>query len=134
MSFSPFNRKKEKPSHIKGSGLDSTDEKSRLNVQLEEIKKQRQELQARADEALRQVEEIPKQIEERKRRERKRVHERALNHKTVRGLGKPIYKIPSVVAGRKLTRGQQRSMITKFLILCSVLAVLILLLWKVAPV
>ena len=98
---------------------------------MEAVKRQRQEILAKAEEARRKVEDIPKQIAERKRREQKLIHERAQNHKTIRDLGKPTYRIPSVVT-RKMTRGQERSMTTKLLILCAVLGVMLLILWKAA--
>ncbi len=133
MAFFPFNRKPEKRSPKTSSNFEATYGKSQLTLQLDEIKRQRQDLLCKTEEAQRRVEDIPKQIAERKRREVERIHERAQNHKTVRGLGEPTYRISSVVANRKMTRGQHRSMATKFLILCAVLAVLLLILWKAVP-
>lgn len=131
MAFFPFNRKQPKRAPKASSNLGATDEKSQLTLELDEIKKQREELLRRTEEAQRKVEEIPKKIAERKRREVERIHERAQNHKTVRGLGKPTYRISSVVT-RKHSRAEQRSMAKKLLILCAVLGVLLLLLWKTA--
>ena len=133
MAFFPFNRKPEKRSFKTSSNFEDAGGKSQLMLQLDEIKKQREELLRKTQEAQRKVEDIPKQIAERKRREVERIHERAQNHKTVRGLGKPTYRISSVVANRKMSRGQHRCMATKFLILCAVLAVLLLILWKAVP-
>ncbi|MCX8494466.1 MAG: hypothetical protein ORN23_09610 [Chthoniobacterales bacterium] len=131
MAFFPFNRKQTKRAPKASSNLEASDGKSQLTLQLEEVKRQRQELLRRTEEAQRKVEDIPKKIEERKRREVERIHERAQNHKTVRGLVKPTYRIPSVVT-RKHSRAEQRSMAKKFLILCAVLAVLLFFLWKAA--
>ena len=133
MAFFPFNRKPEKRSSKTSSNFEDAGGKSQLTLQLDEIKKQREELLRKTQEAQRKVEDIPKKIAERKRREVERIHERAQNHKTVRGLGEPTYRISSVVANRKMTRRQQRSMATKFLILCAVLAALLLILWKAVP-
>ena len=133
MAFFSFNRKQKKKPSKPVARAKTSDDKSQLTLQLEEVKRQRQELLRRTEEAQRKVEDIPKQIAERKRREVERIHERAQNHKTVRGLGAPTYRISSVVANRKMTRRQQRSMATKFLILCAVLAALLLILWKAVP-
>ena len=133
MAFFPFNRKQEKRALKPSRSPDSSDRKSQLTLDLEAVKRQRQEIIQKAEEAQRRVEDIPKQIADRKRREVERIHERAQNHKTVRGLGRTTYRIPSVVTNRKMTRRQQRSMATKFLILCAILAVLLLLLWKAVP-
>jgi len=131
MAFFPFNRKQKKKPSKPAARAKTSDDKSQLTLQLEEVKRQRQELLRRTEEAQRKVEDIPKKIAERKRREVERIHERAQNHKTVRGLGKPTYRIPSVVT-RKMTRGQERSMTTKLLILCAVLGVMLLILWRAA--
>ena len=129
MAFFPFNRKHKKRAPKSSPSLEPCDGKSQLTLELEAIKRQRQEILAKAEETRRRVEDIPKQIAERKRREQKLIHKRAQNHKTVRGLGKPTYRIPSVVT-RKMTRGQQRFMATKLLILCTVLSAMLLLLWR----
>jgi hypothetical protein len=131
MAFFPFHRKQKKMPAKPAARAKTSDDKSQLTLQLEEVKRQRQELLRRTEEAQRKVEDIPKKIAERKRREVERIHERAQNHKTVRGLGKPTYRISSVVT-RKHSLAEQRSMAKKFLILCAVLGVLLLLLWKAA--
>ena len=131
MAFFPFNRKQEKRSSKRSPAIDPSDGKSQLTLELEAVKRKRQEILAKTEETRRKVEDIPKQIAERKRREQKLIHERAQNHKTVRGLGKPTYRIPSVVT-RKMTRGQERSMTAKLLILCAVLGVMLLILWRAA--
>jgi hypothetical protein len=133
MAFFPFNRKPEKRLSKTSSNFEATDGRSHLTLQLEAVNRQRREILQKAEETRRTVEDIPKQIAERKRREVERIHERAQNHKTVRGLGEPPYRISSVVANRKMTRGQHRSMATKFLILCPVVAVLLLILWRAVP-
>jgi hypothetical protein len=131
MAFFLFNQKQHKQLFKPTSGVEATLGKSQLTLQLEEVKRQRQELLRRTEEAQKKVEDIPKKIAERKRREVERIQERAQNHKTVRGLGKPTYRISSVVT-RKHSLAEQRSMAKKLLILCAVLGVLLFFLWKAA--
>ena len=85
MAFFPFNRTQKKMPAKPIVRAKTSDDKSQLTLQLEEVKRQRQELLRRTEEAQRKVEDIPKKIAERKRREVERIHERAQNHKTLRG-------------------------------------------------
>ena len=129
MAFFPFRRtsgiRRKKSSKAKAG-----DEKSDLALKLDAIKRQEQKIREKADKAKRKVEDIPKILEERKRREQAVIRDRARNSKTLRGLDKHTYKLPATTASRRMTLGQQRAMLTRFLILCAALAILLVFLWR----
>lgn len=127
MAFFPFYRKKKlaKTPRTKDGG-----EKSQLNLELEAVRRHQKVILDKAEETRKKVENIPKLIEQRKRREQQIIKDRAKRSKTLRGLNKPAYRLPVSIPSGRITRRQQRSLVVKFLILCVVLGVLILLLWK----
>ncbi len=131
MAFFPFRRtsgiRRKKSSKAKAG-----DEKSELTLKLDAIKRQEQKIRDKADKAKRKVEDIPKILEERKRREQAVIRDRARNSKTLRGLDKHTYKLPATTASRRMTLGQQRAMLTRFLLLCAALAILLVFLWRAA--
>ncbi len=131
MAFFPFRRtsgiRRKKSSKAKAG-----DEKSELTLKLDAIKRQEQKIRDKADKAKRKVEDIPKILEERKRREQALIRDRARNSKTLRGLDKRTYKLPATTASRRMTLGQQRAMLTRFLLLCAALAILLVFLWRAA--
>lgn len=130
MVFSPFYRKKN-PGKIPrtNGGFD----KSQLNLELEAVKRQQKAILDKTEETRKKVENIPKLIEQRKRREQQIIKDRAKRSKTLRDLNKPAYRLPVSIPSGRITRKQQRSLAVKFLILCAVLGVLILLLWRAVP-
>ena len=130
MAFFPFYRKKKQaePPRTKAGG-----EKSQLNLELEAVKRQQKAILDKAEETRKKVENIPKLIELCKRREQQIIKDRAKRSKTLRGLNKPAYRLPVSIPSGRITRKQQRSLAVKFLILCAVLGVLILLLWRAVP-
>jgi len=129
MAFFPFKRQPRKKSSRETPVAKSDDARSQLALQLDAIKQQRQELHRMTQAAQQKVEDIPKLIAKRKLREKELIRERARKSKTLQ-LGRPTYRIPSVVTSAKMTRAQQRMMVTKLLILCAVLAVFLMILWR----
>jgi hypothetical protein len=132
MAFFPFSRKPQKKTPKTTSQGKANNQKSELELKLEAIRRREQEILEKAEQAKRQVEDIPKLLEERKRRERELIKDRARKSKTLRGLDKPSYRLPSVLAPQRMTRGQERAQFTRFLILCTALLGVLLLLWRAA--
>jgi len=128
MAFFPFRRTpgiRRKKSSKAATKAKAGDEKSELTLKLDAIKRQQQKIREKADKAKRKVEDIPKILEARKRREQAVIRDRARNSKTLRGLDKRTYKLPVATASRRMTLGQQRAMLTRFLILCPDIAILL---------
>jgi len=107
-------------------------EKSELELKLEAIRRREQEILEKAEQAKRTVEDIPKLLEERKRREQAMIKDRARKSKTLRGLDRPTYRLPVATTSQRMTRGQQRAQLTRFLLLCAALLVIIVVLWRAA--
>jgi hypothetical protein len=132
MAFFPFNRKSKKTTPKSAIRSEAQNKKSELTLKLEAVTLQSQEILEKTEEARRRVEDIPKLLEERKRREHALIKDRARNSKTLRGLDKSSYRLPSVLATRRMTRIQERAQFTRFLLLCAVLGGIMLLLWRTA--
>ena len=62
--------------------------------------------------------------------ERRRIKERAEKSPSIQGLDLPVHKLHVSPAGVKLTRAQQRVLLNRFLVLCTILAGMIFFLWK----
>lgn len=131
MAFFPFNRKKKQAKGV--PRINASVEKSQLNLELEAVNRKQREIHDKAEATRKKIENIPKLIEQRKRREQQIIKDRARKSKSLRGLDKQPYKLPSVVKTLKMSRREQRSMATKFLILIAVLGALLLLLWRSVP-
>ena len=139
MAFFPFRRapknttKKSSKATSKTSAKPNAGaEKSELELKLEAIRRREQEILEKAEQAKRQVEDIPKLLEERKRREQAMIKDRARKSKTLRGLDRPAYRLPVATTSQRMTRGQQRAQLTRFLLLCAALLVIIVVLWRAA--
>ena len=86
----------------------------------------------------RRVAELPKQIEERERKQREMIRIRAMSTVTYAdGVSKPQDKrhapLRRSAGSRRMTRPEQRTARLQFLMLCGVLAVILVLLWKSLP-
>ena len=132
MAFFPFNRTSKKTTPKPAIRSEAQNKKSELTRKLEAVTRQSQEILEKTEEARRRVEDIPRLLEERKRREQALIKDRARKSKTLRGLDKTSYRLPSVLATRRMTRSEERAQFTRFLILCAVLGGIMLLLWRTA--
>jgi len=112
------------------------DDRLRLEKDLEEIRKQEAELKKLEEEMKRKVEELPKKLAEQERRQRERIHKLAVLTATDH-VGRPRDKRHAPLhhgnGVRRMTLPEQRRARMQFLLLCAVLAVFLILLWKSLP-
>ena len=112
------------------------DDRLRLEKDLEEIRKQEAELKKLEEEMKRKVEELPKKLAEQERRQRERIHKLAVLTATDH-VGRPRDKRHAPLRHgngvRRMTLPEQRRARMQFLLLCAVLAVFLILLWKSLP-
>jgi hypothetical protein len=114
------------------------EDRTRLDRDLEELRRKEQELKALEEKMKRRVAELPKELEAKQRKQREMIHLRAVSTATYAdGLGKPLDKrhlTQRASSGpRRMTRPEERSARLQFLGLCAVLAVILILLWKSLP-
>ena len=86
----------------------------------------------------RRVAELPKEIEERERKQREKIRLRAMATATYAdGFNRPRDKryaaTRSATVSRRMTRPEQRSARAQFLLLCLILGVILILLWRSLP-
>jgi len=112
------------------------DDRLRLEKNLEEIRQQEIRLRKLEEEMKRKVEELPKKLEERARQQRERIHKLAVLTATDH-VGRPQDKRHAPLrqgnGKRRMTLPEQRRARIQFLMLCAVLAVFLILLWKSLP-
>ena len=109
------------------------EDRTRLNRELEEIRRQEMVLRKKHEEIQRRAAELPKKLEERKRKLEEMIKLRAVSTVTMTdGFGRPRAKRSNTVKGR-MTLPEQRSARIQFLLLCAVLLVILGLLWKSLP-
>jgi hypothetical protein len=112
------------------------EDRLRLERDLEEIRQQELQLRKLEEEMKRKVEELPKKIAERERKQRERIHKLAVLTATDH-VGHPRDKrhapLRQANGPRRMTRPEQRRARMQFLVLCAVLAVFLVLLWKSLP-
>lgn len=111
---------------------------TRLDRDLEELRRKEQELKVLEEKMKRRVAELPKELEEKQRKQREMIRLRALATATYAdGLGKPLDKRHTAQrrskGSHRMTRPEERSARLQFLALCAVLAVILILLWKSLP-
>jgi hypothetical protein len=109
-----------------------------LSRELEEIQRRELEIKKAQEEAQRRVTELPKEIEKREQKQREKIKLRAMAQTTTMdGFSSPRDKRHSVMrrgnSVRRLTRTEQRSARFQFLLLCLILGVILVLLWKSLP-
>jgi len=135
---SPLSRRVTKPS-AKAAGRAPLDEdRIRLERHLEELRRKEAELKSLQERMERRAAELPREIEERERKQREMIKLRALATATYAdGFGKIRDKrhapLKQSSSPRRMTRPEQRSARIQFLLLCAVLAVILILLWKSLP-
>jgi hypothetical protein len=86
----------------------------------------------------RKVADLPNQIEMRERKQREMIRLQVMADATMAdGFGRPRDKRHAVkrkpTSSRRMTRPEQRSAQLQFLLLCAVLAIFLVLLWKSLP-
>jgi O-phosphoseryl-tRNA(Cys) synthetase len=109
-----------------------------LERQMEELRKKEAELRSLQEKMERRAAQLPREIEERERKQREMIKLRALATATYAdGFSKirdkrhaPLKQFSST---RRMTRPEQRSARIQFLMLCVVLAVILVMLWKSLP-
>jgi hypothetical protein len=129
------------PARRPAAGKSSPDpldaDRRRIERDLEEIRRKEAELKAMEEQKRREMEELPRKIEARRRKEQEMMTLRAAMTATddVFGRPRPHRSASSSRSGKKrrMTRPEERSARTQFLLLCAVLAVLLILLWKSLP-
>jgi hypothetical protein len=112
------------------------DDRLKLESDLEEIRKQEAALKKLEEEMKRKMEELPKKLAERERKQRERIHKLAVLTATDH-VGRPRDKRHAPLrqgnGPRRMTLPEQRRARIQFLMLCVVLAVFLVLLWKSLP-
>jgi uncharacterized membrane protein len=115
------------------------DDHSRIARELEEIRLRELELTRKHEEMQRKVADLPKQIEMRERKQREMIRLQVMADATMAdGFGRPRDKRHAVKrkpssSSRRMTRPEERSAQLQFLLLCAVLAIFLVLLWKSLP-
>lgn len=133
MNFFPFSRKTpKKVAPRKLSRKSRGNEKSELTMELERVRKQKEEADRKAAEIQARIDDVPKQLKRREELELQKIRDRAKRTKTIREFERKPRKIHSSVAGVKMTRAQQRAVMNKFLLLCALLVGMLYFLWKAA--
>ena len=129
MNFFPFSRKTpaRKPSRKSGGK-----QNSELSLELEKVRKDKAEADRKAAEIQARIDDVPKQLKRREELELKRIKDRARNTRTMQGFDRTPHRVRSSVAGARMTRGQQRAVMNKFLLLCALLVGMLYFLWKAA--
>jgi hypothetical protein len=127
MNFFPFSRKPAK----KASGKPSSGrKKSELAEQLDMAVSRKRDMDRKVAEIQRQIDEIPRQIKRREELEKQRIKRLAATTPTIRDPGRPVHRLKVLPSGGKKTRAEQRILLNRFLILCAVLGVMLVLLLK----
>ena len=133
MNFFPFSRNKPKKGAIRKPARKSGGkQKSELSLELEKVKKEKEEAARKAAEIQARIDDIPKQLKRREELELQKIRDRARNTKTMTGFDRTPHRVRSSMAGAKLTRAQQREVMNKFLLLCALLVGMLYFLWKAA--
>lgn len=131
MSFLPFSRKTPKKEALRKPSRNARgNEKSELTMELERVRKEKEQADRKAAEIQAQIDDIPRKIKKHEEEERRKIRDRATKTPTMQGLGRPVHKLNAVVRGVKLTRGQQRVLRNRFLMLCALLAAVLFFLWR----
>jgi len=111
-------------------------ERRRYEKDLLELRKQEAELKALEEKKRREMEELPKKLEARRIKQQEMTALRAALTATDDVFGPArIRRSATRKTGKsgRMTRPEERSARTQFLLLCGVLAVLLFLLWKSLP-
>ncbi len=114
------------------------EDRIRLERNLEELRRKEAELRSLQEKMERRAAQLPKEMEERERKQREMIALRAMATATYAdGFSKIRDKrhapLKQSAGPRRMTRPEQRSARIQFLMLCAVLGVILLLLWKSLP-
>jgi hypothetical protein len=103
---------------------------------LQELRRKEAEIRRLEEQKQREIEDLPRRIAERERKERELIHIRAVATATDDVFGRrrdprhaPVRRSPS----KRMTRPEQRAARLQFLLLCGVLAIILILLWRSLP-
>jgi len=136
MAFrSPSNRRGSRPVTSASTHAES---RSRLDRDLEDLRKRELELRKLEEKMKQRVEDLPKEVAEKARRQEEMIKLRAIATATYAdGLSRPRDKrhspSTSSTGSRRMTKPEERSARLQFLLLCAVLAMIMVLLWKSLP-
>ena len=113
-------------------------DRTRLSRELEEIRKRELEIKRQQEEMQRKVADLPRQIEERERKQREMMHLRAIATATQDDVfsqprDKRYASSRKSSSPRRMTRPEERSAKSQFLLLCVILAVFLFFLCKSLP-
>ena len=112
------------------------EDRMRIERVLEDLRRQEAELRKIQEKTEREMEELPRRLAERERKQLEMIRMRAVLTATDDVLGRPRDKryAPLRRSGRnRMTRPEQRAARMQLLMLCAVLAVILILLWKSLP-
>ncbi len=119
------------PARPAGKSID--EDRVRLEREMEDLARQAQEAERMAAKKMRDLEELPRKIAEIQRKQREMIHMRAVLTATDDVFGRPRDKrhAPLRRSGpKRMTRPEQRAARMQFLMLCVVLGVILVLLWR----
>ena len=135
---SPLSRRITKQSAKPVGRAPLDEDRIRLELHLEELRRKEEELKRLQEKMERRAAELPRELEEKERKQREMIKLRALATATYAdGFSKIQDKRHAPLrhssSPRRMTRPEQRSARIQFLMLCAVLAVILILLWKSLP-
>ena len=134
MAFPFFSAKRGSSSFRKLRAKKAGGKKTQTQHLLEEIGRQKLEIELNREKILQRIEDFPREEEERQRRRQEFIRKRAKNTATTYADGVPSRKLRSLTkVSFSLRKSDRRSAFMKLLLLCGVLAVFSLLLWKAFP-
>lgn len=132
----PGSRSAPSPVGGKRSGDPLDQDRIRLERDLQELRRKEAELRRLEEIKMREMEDLPRKLAERDRKQREMMRLRAVASVTDDAFGRlrdkrhaPLRRSGSS-ASKRMTRPEQRAARIQFLVLCGVLAVILMLLWK----
>jgi hypothetical protein len=129
MNFFPFSRSPKKGAVRKPSRKSGGRQKSELDLELERVRRDKEEAHRKAAEIQARIDDIPRQVKRREEKDLQRIRDRAKRTKTM-GFDRTPQKVRSVVDGARMTRGQKRAVMNRFLLLCALFVGMLYCLWK----
>lgn len=132
----PGSRSLSSPAGGKRSGDPLDQDRIRLERDLQELRRKEAELRRLEEIKMREMEDLPRKLAERDRKQREMMRLRAVASVTDDAFGRlrdkrhaPLRRSGSTPS-KRMTRPEQRAARLQFLVLCGVLAVILMLLWK----
>jgi hypothetical protein len=134
MVFPFFTAKRGSSSSSKPGTKSRRGKKSPTQCRLEEIGRQKLEIECSREKILQRLEDFPRREEERQRRRQEFIRKRAKNTATTYADGVPSRKLRSLTkVSFSLRKSERRFALLKLLLLCGVLVVFVLFLLKALP-